>query len=68
MPNLPKQVDFYVDIQSFAMVTSWLGFQFLIALIPIGYVRVGQPLQEGGRLYYRCNGESWLMRLQVSDQ
>lgn len=67
MPNLSKQVDFYVDVRSLLMVSLWIVFQLMIALIPIGYVRMGQPLPEGGRLYYRCNGESRLIRLQVSN-
>lgn len=61
MPNLSKQVDFYVDLQSLLMVTLWIVFQLLIALIPMGYVRMGQPLPEGGRLYYRCNGRLALL-------
>lgn len=46
----------YLDAQAAAIYLGWVAFQAFLYMLPIGLVAKGQPLRNGQRLQYRCNG------------
>ncbi|XP_067680334.1 delta(14)-sterol reductase TM7SF2-like [Haliotis asinina] len=56
LPKMPKNPWILFDMEATLLFFGWLAFQAVLALIPIGQVVDGQPLQSGKRLKYRCNG------------
>lgn len=56
MPKIPKNWKYYLDPKAGAIVVGWFILQALLAVLPFGKVVEGQPLVDGSRLRYRCNG------------
>ena len=56
IPTLPAKWEAFYDMNVFGVVLLWYGFQACLALAPLGPVVKGQPLKDGKRLDYRCNG------------
>lgn len=56
VPKIPKNWKYYLDPKAGAIVVGWFILQALLAVLPFGKVVEGQPLVDGTRLRYRCNG------------
>jgi lamin-B receptor len=58
LPVFPKDLASYYNRDAVFIVLGWFFMQALLALVPIGPIVHGQPLQGGRRLEYNCNGFS----------
>lgn len=56
VPHIPKLLSDYYDLKAVIYFGGWFVAQALLAALPVGRVKDGQPLSSGKRLKYRCNG------------
>ena len=58
LPSCPGSWKSFFNLHTFGVVLLWYMFQAALAMLPIGPVFQGQPLKDGRRLDYRCNGKT----------
>ena len=56
MPEFPG-ISYFFDGEAILIVIGWVAFQAILSLLPIGKCYCGEPLPNGEKLGYRCNGK-----------
>jgi len=56
IPTFPGNWRSWFDVEATVIYIGWFLFQAVLYMLPIGPVVNGQPLRNGKRLKYRCNG------------
>ena len=56
-PTIPTSLAEYFDVTMTLVFLGWVLFHTIISVLPIGTLAQGQPLRDGTKLTYRCNGK-----------